>query len=67
MRPLTEADVAWLESRVGKYRWSDEDRRRILADLRAAREPWLAGMWQGPALTAEELVAQLYGGLNDRR
>jgi hypothetical protein len=61
MRPLTEADVAWLESRIGRKRWTPEDCGRIIADLRAAREPWLAGMWQGPALTLEELVTQLHG------
>ena len=38
MKPLTEQELAWLEARVGKYRWTDEDRRRIIADLRAARE-----------------------------
>lgn len=38
MKPLTEADVSWLESRIPTYRWTDEDRRRIIADLRAARE-----------------------------
>jgi hypothetical protein len=35
LKALTTADLDWLESRVGKYRWTDEDRRRILADLRA--------------------------------
>ena len=61
LKPLTEAELVWLESRIGKKRWTPEDCRRMLADLRAAREPWLAGMWQGEALTADELVARMRG------
>jgi hypothetical protein len=42
MKPLSEADLRWLESRIGKHKWADEDRRRLLADLREARalESW---------------------------
>jgi len=61
LNPLTEAELVWLESRIGKKRWTPEDCRRILADLRIAREPWLYGMWQGEALTADELVARMRG------
>ena len=61
MKDLTEQDLAWLESRTETHGITPEDRRRLIADLRAAREPWLAGMWQGPALTLEELVTQLHG------
>jgi hypothetical protein len=43
------------------HRWTPEDCRRMLEDLRIAREPWLAGMWQGEALTADELVARMRG------
>jgi hypothetical protein len=38
MKPLTEADLAWLENRIGAHRWTPEDMGRILADLREARE-----------------------------
>ena len=61
MKALTETDLQWLESRISKYRWTPEDCGRILADLRIAREPWLSGMWQGEALTADELVARMRG------
>ena len=37
MRPLTAEDLGWLETRIGRHRWTDEDRRRLLADLRDAR------------------------------
>jgi hypothetical protein len=59
VKPLTEADLAWLENRVGTHRWSPEDCRRMLADLRIAREPWLAGMHKGPAMTPDEVIADL--------
>jgi hypothetical protein len=59
LKALTEADLAWLEGRIETHRWTPEDCRRMLADLRIAREPWLAGMHKGPALTAEEMVARL--------
>ena len=59
MKALMPQDLDWLEGRIPTHRWTIEDRRRLIADLRAAREPWLAGMWQGPALTAEEMVAHL--------
>jgi hypothetical protein len=62
MHPLTEADLAWLENRVGTHRWAPEDCRRMLADLRIAREPWLAGMHKGPALTPDEVIAYLREG-----
>jgi hypothetical protein len=38
MRPLTEADVRWLEGRIGVHRWTVEDCGRMVADLRASRE-----------------------------
>jgi hypothetical protein len=59
MKALTEADLAWLEGRIETHRWAPEDCRRMLADLRIAREPWLAGMWQGPALSPNEVVARM--------
>jgi hypothetical protein len=36
LKPLTESDLAWLENRIGAHRWTPEDCRRMLADLRAA-------------------------------
>jgi hypothetical protein len=58
LKPLTEADLAWLEGRIETYRWAPEDCRRMLAELRAERDG-TAGMWQGPALSPNEVVARL--------
>jgi hypothetical protein len=61
MHPLTEADLAWLEGRVGTHRWSPEDCRRMLADLRAARladwkDPTSDPAWLEAAARLKETV-----------
>jgi hypothetical protein len=35
LKALTEADLDWLEERIGRKVWTTTDQRRILADLRA--------------------------------
>jgi len=38
VKPLTPADLDWLESRIETHGITKEDRRRLLSDLRAARK-----------------------------
>jgi hypothetical protein len=42
MKPLSENDLRWLEGRIETHGITQEDRRRLLSDLRATRAVGIA-------------------------